>query len=422
MCFFGISGIVFLSYAILQFRKHYIFLPSIMFSIMWGFNCIYTECILLGWIKNLNLADHYYYSHMERYIVFMTIISVLGFSLAHKCGQKRINVKISLSSVFAILRRYRFIMWLNFFGGLLRIILILATFGFGSIMDYRLNANATMMTATGGGLGLLIKLTAYIQLLANFYIAIYGFYTGFNRIKLKQVLFMFLLYAPTQMATGGRLFIFYFILFFFGAFLLGRGLSFRGKKGKLFTESEVKVLVFVLSALFLLIAFIGMARSFSNGVYKGSESIIGKFSYITEGMLATEYAMDYFEDSNFRLGLGENTFGSVATEEYLDFRWYLRDTTRMGSVVICHILPLYLDFGFVGSLIIWGVLAFIIELIALKCLSNFKLIPLFIYTLMLKICFESVMTNPFSTNIPVFELILLLAIFYKQIFSLKTKI
>jgi len=36
---------------------------------------------------------------------------------------------------------------------------------------------------------------------------------------------------------------------------------------------------------------------------------------------------------------------------------------------------------------------------------------------LLKMCYESVMTNPFAGNIPFFELIVLFALFYKPTFG-----
>ena len=87
---------------------------------------------------------------------------------------------------------------------------------------------ATTTTGTvlvnAGVVGLVFRLTAYIQMLANFYVALYGLRCGFGKLDFKKIFTLFILYAPTQLATGGRLFVLYFSIFFFGSYLLARGI------------------------------------------------------------------------------------------------------------------------------------------------------------------------------------------------------
>lgn len=95
---------------------------------------------------------------------------------------------------------------------------MISSVGVDSIMDYRLAANAMMMTSSLSVAGIIFKITAYVQMLANFYVGLYGLKTGIETLNFRKILGIFILYAPTQMATGGRLFILYFILFFLGRF------------------------------------------------------------------------------------------------------------------------------------------------------------------------------------------------------------
>ena len=64
--------------------------------------------------------------------------------------------------------------------------------------------------------GIVFKLTAYIQMLANFYIALSGLKTGFEYLDFKKVLVIFILYAPNQMATVAA-FLYYILLSFSSA-------------------------------------------------------------------------------------------------------------------------------------------------------------------------------------------------------------
>lgn len=63
---------------------------------------------------------------------------------------------------------------------------MLSTVGFDNMMDYRLAANIMMMTSSLSFAGIVFKLTAYIQMFANFYISLSGLKTGFEYLDLKR--------------------------------------------------------------------------------------------------------------------------------------------------------------------------------------------------------------------------------------------
>lgn len=410
---FLICGLAFWVYAYLKFTKSKIFYPSVVFSFMWGANCIITSLILGGYVENLYLGKWYVYKYMDHYILYFTAISIIAFILAHRLKPgNEVNMEFSLDYLDSLLDKYYWIMWVNFFGGMLRLILIIQMVGFDSVMDYRLAANS-MMNSGAGAVGLVFRLTAYVQMLANFYVALYGFKTGFGTIYLKTTLKIFILYAPTQMATGGRLFILYFILFFFGSFLLGRGISMRMDGSQLLQSSEKKVIITSFIGLLSLVSIIAMARQNETNLSRKKESALAKFAYITEGMLATEHCMNLYggnhvpKDNGLYLSTG-------TSKTYMNYRAYLL-TTDMSSIVICIITPLYTGFGYWGSLIVWFFIALLLELLSINCLKRLTIIRFFIFLTVLKIFYESVMSNPINGNIPVYELIILIAIFKKQI-------
>ena len=390
MIYFLICGVLYLIYAFLTFKKTKTFFPSIIFSFMWGINCIFTSLILLGLFDNMYLEDFYVYNHMDTYIIFFTITSLFAFYWNHKDNKIKIKIQFSLTHLEKILDTYSWIMWLNFFGGLLRIVLMIQLVGFNSMMDYRLAANDMMMTSGSGFVGLVFRLTAYVQLLTNFYVTLAGFNTGYKKINLHYILKIFILYAPTQMATGGRLFILYFIIFFFGSFLLGRGISIENKSQSLFSRTEIRALAISFIGLLALVSIIAMARQSEGNI--NEESAIAKFSYITEGMLATEHCMSFYEVDSFKPDYGEYLLKGNS-ETMSKFREELF-MTRMSNIVYCIITPLYIGFGYWGSLIVWFFIAFLVELLSIRCLNKLTII-----------------------NLPVIQLIILLAIFYKPIFG-----
>lgn len=391
-----------------------IFYPSIIFSFMWGAACLYIAAILNGYGKNLFLKDYYIFHHMDGYVVFFTLATLFGFFLAHMFKKSdRVNLRMDHDFIDRILHAYKWVMWINFLGGILRMAVMMNTVGMNNMMDYRLAANAMMMSSSFTFAGIVFKLTAYIQMLANFYVGLYGLKTGFGNLDFKKTLGIFILYAPTQMATGGRLFILYFILFFFGSFLLGRGIAIREQGRKFLKFAEKRVLIFAFAGLLGLVVFIAMLRG--GGIHEDKETTLEKFSYITEGMLATEYLMEYYPEDTYQLDYGVNTIGSLS-KQYLEFRGYLHNT-KMSSIVVCIFTSLYLDFGYWRSIFIMFLLVFVAELVSLNSLSKLNLLNFCIYMLILKMLYESVMTPSISANIANMELVVLFAIFYKSLFG-----
>lgn len=413
---FFICGFVFLIYAIRKFFKNKILYPSIMFSVMWGVACVYTGAILNGYGENLFLKEYYKYQYMDSYIVLFTIASLLGFMLAHLFTDRYSgNVNLAMSHTFMdnILKKYKWVMWLNFFGGLLRIVAAVTTFGFDSVIDYRMAANALMMASSFTFVGIVFRITAYTQMLANVYLALYGLKTGFGQLDMRKTVGMFILFAPTQMATGGRLFILYFILYFFGTFILARGLKIREDGGRLFERNEKCVLVCATAFFFFLVAIIPMLRA--GGVNKDNESALEKFAYITEGVLSTEQLMQVIPPASVQPEYGMASLGSLS-KQHKKYLLFLLGT-KNSSGVKSFLVPLYLDFGYYGSAIVLFLLAFLIEFLAIRCLSRLTVIRLCVLVVLLKMVYESIISPIIATNFPHFELIVLFAIFYRSLFG-----
>lgn len=413
---FLICGLAFWLYAFFKFRGEKILYPSVIFSFMWGWACLYTALILGGYGENLYLKDYYKFEYVDEYVVWFTIAVLSAFLIVHalRSPGSRVESDLSEDYVDRLLHTYKWVLWLNFFGGLLRMAVMLATIGFDSVMDYRTAANAMMMTSQMSFAGIVFKITAYIQMLANFYIALAGLKAGLDRLSLKGVLFIFILYAPNQMATGGRLFILYFILFFFGAFVIGRGLALREETRKLFESAERRAMLIIFGGLLSLVAAIAMAR-YATSSNESKESPLEKFSYVTEGMLCTEYLMKYYPPGTFQTDGGKNITGQLS-RQYLQFRGHLQKT-RLNSCVVCLYTREYLDFGYWGSLVYLFIFAFLSEFIALNCLRRMSLMNFLVFITVLKLCYESVMSDSIPSNIPVYELLILFAIFRKPIFD-----
>ena len=418
MLSFIFSGMAFLGYAKFKFKDK-IFYPSVIFSLMWGFCSLYTGIILAGFGENLYLKSYYTFKYMDEYIIYFTLVTLLGFYLSHKFGGRNgISLGFSLDFIDRILGRYKFIMWLCFFGGILRIFLMVNLVGFDvdRIIDYRVAANNMMMASGTGFVPLVFKITAYIQMLANFYVALYGFRVGFSVFDLKRSVILFSLYSPIQLATGGRLIIFYFIIFYFGSFLLGRGLAYNYTESSWLLSKEKKALILIFGFLLSLVAFIGMFRGNSTSASSKKENFVEKFAYITEGVLCAEKLMCKYPPGTYQCDYGVTTFVTTYTPKYLAFRRQLNGT-KMSAVIGCVIVPLYLDFGYWGSLLVWLILVVVMENLSLKCLANFTLVNFLVFLVLLKVSYETILTNSIQANLPTYELLLIFGILYKPIFG-----
>ena len=123
---------------------------------------------------------------------------------------------------------------------------------------------------------------------------------GFTRFRFKQVMYMFLLYMPSQLATGGRLFVLYFIIFFFGSFFLVRGVVMsRNKSKKWLNVSEVLI------PMDSIISWVRNDGGVKNINVTDKSSALDTFAYISEGTMTTDNCMQYMGGEM----LGYSSFG-----------------------------------------------------------------------------------------------------------------
>lgn len=417
---FLLCGIVLFIFAWIKF-KNKVFYPSVIFCFMWGMNCIFHFLIYEGWVNPLTDISTFDYVYMDTYIIYFTMATIVGFSLAHIFfSNKRIMICFSVDFMNTILSKYKWVMWLNFFGGILRILVMVALvgFSFSNVIDYRLAANEMMMVGQSSFVGLVFRLTAYINMLATLYISLSGLKTGMGYLNMKETLKLFILFAPVQLATGGRLFILYFVIFYFGCFMLGRGISIYSTRKKWLLPEERRVLIKMAMIISPLVVAISLSRGDGgvNNISKYEGTFLDSFTYICDGTMVTDKCMEFFSGGQtLKTANGYQTFVGMTNPAY-EFRAYKHNTVFASSVYTI-IYPLFLDFGYVGSLIAWMIIAFILEMIALKSLQKMTIIRFIIFAMLLKMCYESILTNPFASNLPFFELILLLAILYKPIFG-----
>jgi uncharacterized membrane protein len=120
--------------------------------------------------------------------------------------------------------------------------------------------------------------------------------------------------------------------------------------------------------------------------------------------------MRFYPEGTFEYELGTFTLGGQSPQMKPFFRQM--QMTKMSSIVYSIITFLYLDFGYWGSIIVWFFLALFMEIGALKCLNRLTLFRFIVFSVLLKMAYESILGNSISGNIPVFQLLVILYIFY----------
>lgn len=407
---FFLSGCVFIIYSSIFFIIKRQILPSGVMTAMWGIACIFISIITHGIWDTLDLYTLYHFKWMDKYILYFTIASIAGFSIAHMLGTPvALKTNIKLDYLNWLTTKYRFIMKLNCALGIARIIIFLSLFGWGGFYEYRINAELGMQSISGWA-AIVFRISNYILLLSNFYVAIVGLKHGIFGLNKKEALSTFLLFIPVQLSTGGRLWILYFILYYFGAYMIGKMYTNRNSFA---TKKETRFLMKFGLILCLLIAFVGILKT---GDDSEDKTAYDKYAYITEGILASESCMDYNGGDKFdNLKYGLFSTGVSKSSAYFGWRKLLIQS-KISSIIECVIVYLYLDFGYYNSLFIWFIFCLFFEIWYLNCMKRLNIFHFFTMIIILKFLYESILSNPIIFCIPSFELLILLYLFKNLIF------
>jgi hypothetical protein len=158
MLTFLYCGIAFFLYALWQFKQK-VLSPAAIFSVMWGLNCVYQRLIYIDFVNPLTFKECFDFKYVDTYIIYFTLASLLGFLFADKLVKRKPRLLFTADFLNRILRKYKFIMWLNFIGGILRIVAMIQLVGFdpNNVLDYREAANGMMMGVRAGFAGAVFR-------------------------------------------------------------------------------------------------------------------------------------------------------------------------------------------------------------------------------------------------------------------------
>ena len=401
---FIISGLLLLIYSIHTFCRNKLLLPSVVFCIMWGIAFMLCGLIQSDYIF-ADVKQRFNFVYVNQYCLYFAISSIVGFKIAHLRKHTFFYDCISACNLREILDKYRWIMYITFLIGIICIFLFIIHFGITSYSQYRL---VFVTTEKPPLLSFIFRIGNYSVLLASIYVLLLGLYHGKTKVDNKELITNFILFSTPLMSTGGRLFIFYFFVYYLSSFSIGR---YSEVDKSFISKEEMNKLIPFFALLFSLVSFLAILRT--EGEQSNSKAS-HKYLYFTDGIRTTDFCIKKFE-GNLSYEYGKNSFFPKGGDNMKRFRKYMSGGP-LGATVYSILVPLYLDFGMVLSLFVWCFIAFIIEWIALLMIHNITIINFVIYLLLTKIMYESVIFNCLSQNYYFIQLIVLLYIFRKRIF------
>lgn len=404
---FFICALILAVYGLFKFKQTKVLYPSIIFSGMWAFSFFLIFLARLGMIISESDID-YMFTYAEPYCVCFTVVSVCSFLLAHRGNKTIVNDLIDKKSLEILLKNYRWLMYLTFAFGIARIAMFASSFDIDNLTDYR---QTFIESSLSGILGWVFRIGNWILLFADVYLVLLGFYHGKTRMIFGDVVLSFVLFSPMLMSTGGRLFIVYYSLFYFVSFFLGRACA---KHKQFLDSSEKRYFIIVVSTLIVMVSVYQIIK-IGDQLSSNIDTYLSKYLYVTDGIMSLNWCMEAF-GQDLQLDYGTNSFGFEKGHNLIIYRNLYQD--QVGAAVYSILLPLYLDFGYYGSLIVWFCIAFIFEKIAIWNLKNITIIKLLVVLVVSKIEYESVIFNSFNTNYPFVELVFLLYVFRHNIFGL----
>lgn len=409
--------VICVSYLIYLFsrQKYRLLVPSTIHTITWLMVVVLIHFTMSGDIGHYNPTSPLQsYNNVAPFILGLTISSIVGFSLSHLLVPYSNAIENEdanenyIEYIDWVLKKYRWILYVNLFLGILQIVFLVSAVGWNNIGDYRIAA----VTLERTGIGKFANMfSGHAMFLGVFYIALLAYKQSYAGINLKVLLKDIFMLAFTNIAIAGRAWIIttllpYFIVYFWQ----------QNQQGKKFFSKDIKTLAMILVIAMSAFSLIGLVRG-------SSESVVGhgffdKFLYYTDGTRITNNIMQKYPDGSFEYEYGQSEFlyrwaGSPMWEKYIKS---ISDDIGLLVTVPSHMPYLYFDYGFWGGIVMWAILCFIIESIATRLRNRNSIINVFLFMLITRLFFATPISSCFMGLIPAFEWLIILYFFRNRLF------
>ena len=417
-----IFSIIFLSLylATLLLNKRYkLFLPSTIHTFTWLITSIFMYLELDGKMGyNITINE---YSIVAEYILYLMLASIVGFNFAHLYRKPRIHYNyqeqcIPIEVVEAILKRFHWLLYVCLIVGIMQVAFLVSIGGFESLEDYRIIA----VSAKRSGYGAIAQqLSGHMAILGSFYLSLLGYKHSISGVNLKEFIKIGACVALLNMAIGGRGWILtitlpYAIAYFYGMY---KHKSIETKKR---WKNDKRKFIIIGATLVFTFSIIGLVRN--TGTAEGDNKVkafFNKFLYYTDGPKMANMVMTQYPPSTYPLEYGKSEFLQkwIPSPMSQKFAASIEDDIALSVTVKSAIPYLYYDWGYIGGIFMWGIYAFILEVICISLLKKKTIFSLLIFVQLAQLLFQSPIGNIFIFAVPVFQWLVILYLLRKYIFK-----
>ncbi len=362
-------------------RSRNFILPSTIFMLMW------MAAIIASIISQVSGLDEFGmgYSTTAPYLLLFIMVSMVAFFFARFFIKERKRpFSFDYRYVDYLLSKFKVFIYLSFLLGLLRIAIIISSFGFDSLYDYR--QNAFVIGGEGGLYGIVTQISSYVYALATLFIVLLAIRHALTSVNFKEMGWYFVLFAAQALSIGGRMFIIDFISCYFFMFLL-----IRSGNPKIFRKSEMAPFVASLFALLSIVMIFGVLRNDRSEVTEKvtSDNYYSKFLYLQDGIVYTSVFFNKMQYVDFELDYGKN-LTSIDRDNTSFARFRNRPDMEMYlPFVTGAIIPLVFDFGYTGSLVVWFFVCLLIEIVSIKAFNRGTILAFFLVFILLRYLYDT---------------------------------
>ena len=400
-------------------------LPSTIFAFIWGLTSL--GIYLISQPNSIITSSHLVYNRtieeIGGYQFEILAVCFLAFFLAHYNLRKEqfdnSEYLIENGEIELFVKKFRWILFILCAIGLLRLFLVVSIVGFdySAIRTYylvsRINYNEVDLN--------LIRIGSYAVQLGMLYVAIYGAYCAIYGISIKGVIVNFLLFSPFQLSFGGRLYILsFFVPFFISYFAIKTldGVSLFRDKRNLWN------LFFIILIPLMLTSAMQSLKLNRQSDSANIEENVSDLFYTTSIYIRLNKQWQRIPFELDRdLGYGRNSIPWLGNPSP-DYQNLLDEWKRYKNpAIVCvpSMIPdMYLDFGRYGSLVIYFILFYYLEYIAMLKLSRYSFVNFSVYLLLCLFAFNtatSAMSTNFKTLIVGLAFVYLFNMLYKKYIS-----
>ena len=405
---------------ILLLNKRYkLFIPSTVHTFTWLITSIFMYLELEGKMgDNITINE---YSIVAEYILYMMLASIIGFIFAHLYRRPRIHYNyqeqcIPIEVVEAILKKFHWLLYICLIVGILQIAFLVSIGGFESLEDYRIIA----VSAKRSGYGAIAQqLSGHMAILGGFYLSLLGYKHSISGVNLKEFIKNGACVALLNMAIGGRGWILaitlpYAIAYFYGMY---KHKSIETKKR---WKNDKRKFIIIGATLILTFSIIGLVRNTSTAEGDNKVKVFfNKFLYYTDGPKMANMVMTQYPQGTYPLEYGKSEFLQkwIPSPMAQKFAASIEDDIALSVTVKSTIPYLYYDWGYIGGIFMWGIYAFILEVICISLLKKKTIFSLLIFVQLAQLLFQSPIGNIFIFAVPVFQWLIILYLLRKYIFK-----